>query len=238
MSRIRFTGQTVPSAPPSGKVELYVDSADKIVKQIDENGLVSRLGAPDGAYIPNQLAIYQALGSQLQALGYGVGVEAITSHNVLVSQRLSFVAVYISKPTLITGVKWYQNIQGVYTASNFNGVGLYSYAAGTLTQIATSTNNGNIWKAASGGLRSQAFTGTLTVQPGIYFVAFVYSASAATTVPDLGIIGMMTASSMGMLDLASNLGFHMITTGVTALPSTQATSGTTQDTLWHWVGLY
>lgn len=44
MSRVRLTTQTTPSTPPSGTVELFVDSDDKLVKQIDEDGTVLPAG--------------------------------------------------------------------------------------------------------------------------------------------------------------------------------------------------
>jgi len=45
MSRIRFENQTTPATPPAGKVTVFVDSADKKAKQIDDAGLVTDLTA-------------------------------------------------------------------------------------------------------------------------------------------------------------------------------------------------
>ena len=41
MSRIRFTGSTTPPTPASGQLFLFVDSADKHLKQIDDTGTIS-----------------------------------------------------------------------------------------------------------------------------------------------------------------------------------------------------
>ena len=49
----------------------------------------------------------------------------------LTSQRINFVAVWLPKAATITGVKWIQSANGSYTASNYNGVGLYTYSGGT-----------------------------------------------------------------------------------------------------------
>lgn len=40
MSTILLTEQTVPAVPTATKVRFYVDSADGVLKSIDENGLV------------------------------------------------------------------------------------------------------------------------------------------------------------------------------------------------------
>ena len=40
MSTILLTTQTVPAQPTTDKVRFYVDSADGVLKSIDENGLV------------------------------------------------------------------------------------------------------------------------------------------------------------------------------------------------------
>ena len=43
MSRIRFTRVATPSTPASNKVELFVDTADRKLKTIDDNGVISGL---------------------------------------------------------------------------------------------------------------------------------------------------------------------------------------------------
>lgn len=42
---VRFKIQSTPSAPPSGFVDVYVDTADLDLKQIDSTGLVINLAA-------------------------------------------------------------------------------------------------------------------------------------------------------------------------------------------------
>ena len=43
MSRLRFTKTTTPSTPSTNKSELFVDTADRRLKQIDDNGVISTL---------------------------------------------------------------------------------------------------------------------------------------------------------------------------------------------------
>lgn len=40
MGKVRFDEQTTPATPPTGFVEVYVDSADKKAKSIDDAGLI------------------------------------------------------------------------------------------------------------------------------------------------------------------------------------------------------
>ena len=51
MSKIRLAKETAPASAPTDKIYIYVDSADGLVKQIDENGTVKILtNTGDGGY--------------------------------------------------------------------------------------------------------------------------------------------------------------------------------------------
>lgn len=49
MGTTKYTNQTVPTAPENGATRVYVDSADKHLKQIDDGGVVTDLTASTGA---------------------------------------------------------------------------------------------------------------------------------------------------------------------------------------------
>lgn len=99
----------------------------------------------------------------------------------LANQRIDFVAYHITTTSTITGVRFQLTTAGVYTANNFNGLALYSYSAGTLTQVAITANTSTAWNAI--GVKSIAFTAPYTAAPGVYFVASLYCSSAQTTAP-------------------------------------------------------
>ena len=127
-----------------------------IKKNLNENKLNSNY----------DIKAYQAMGSTIVA--QTVGVDAmINSVNgaVLVEAQAEFVAVWLDKAQTITGVKWYQTVAGNYTGDNYNGVGLYSYSGGTITLVASSTNDANIWKATANTVGSKAFTTPYSAQP-------------------------------------------------------------------------
>lgn len=181
---------------------------------------------------------YQALGSTILAQNVDGDLATGVSGASMNSQRIYYTAVYLPLAATITGVKWIQITAGDYTANNYNGVALFTYSGGTLTKVASSTDDGNIWKATSGTMSSKAFTSTYAASAGLYFVAHMYSSSAQTTAPSLGIIG--TASTVNTItDFTNSAKTSALITGQTALPaSTQAMSGLTAAATEYKVYLY
>jgi hypothetical protein len=54
MSRLRFTKTSTPSTPAANKSELFIDTADRKAKQIDDNGVINTLNN-DGLHDRNLL---------------------------------------------------------------------------------------------------------------------------------------------------------------------------------------
>lgn len=182
---------------------------------------------------------YQALGSTIKAQTVGQSIARITSIGVLTNQLISFVAVYLNTSQTLTGVKWWQGALGSYTANNENRVGLYSYSGGTLTLVASSTNDGNLWQtAASASMGSKAFSSTYAAAAGLYYVAFLYCRSAAVTVPQIGLCANIQNANIQALDFTNSAKIWAYKTGVTALPATQAMSGLTADVGNFWISIY
>lgn len=138
--------------------------------------------------LDDQLIIaQQALGSTVKSIGLGVrNFRDLTGSLALTDGQMRFIAVYLPKSQTITGVKWQQVTQGVYTADNENRVGLYTFSGGTMTLVASSADDGNIWKVASGAVGSKAFSTPYSANSGLYFIGVLWNASAATTPPFLG----------------------------------------------------
>lgn len=183
----------------------------------------------------NTIRAIQALGSVIDSQTVGIDIINATTGQSLSDGTAHYMAVYIPKQTTITGVKWIQRTQGSYTADNNNYVALYSYSGGTMTRVAISTNNGNLWKGTANTIQSEAFTGTYDAAPGIYFVGFLYNNSAQTTAPTIG--GVATGSAIPGLDLTNSAKLYGFVTSQTTLPATQAMSGVSEDNA-HWVAVY
>ncbi len=183
---------------------------------------------------------YTLLGSSLKAQPIGMDINTITGNTgIPTDNTLHLIAVVLNTDETITGVMWVQNAQGVYTADNYNGVGLYSYSAGTLTLVASTTNDGNIWKAAAASFNTKAFSTPYSAIAGVYFVGLLYNSSAQTTAPSLvGQSSNLFASSVAILDFTNSAKIRGGVGTVASLPATQAMSGVTAVTQYPWVGLY
>lgn len=181
--------------------------------------------------IDQQLEAQQAMGGSVK--GYNIGCPIptlVTNGQNLSSGVCVYTAVYIHTTTTITGVKWFQQTQGNYTANNYNGVGLYSTSGGTLTLVVSSSNDGNIWKAATSAFGSKAFGSTYVANAGIYYIGALYSTSAQTTAPAIGFAGSAASGyiNLGVLDYTNNNKSNGTAgSGLTALATSQAASGIT-----------
>lgn len=167
-------------------------------------------------------------------------IMAVTSSANMVSQRLFIPPpIFITEPQTITGAVWFQDVQGAYTASNYNGIGLFSYSAGTLTLVASTTDDGNIWKAAASTASQKAFSTPYVAAAGIYYLGFLWCSSATVTTPALGVRVNLRAG-ISSFDFTNSAKLSSFVNAVTALPSpTQAMSGTAaSNTTTFWGGLY
>jgi len=109
----------------------------------------------------------------------------LTGQTTLTDGRAQYVTFYIPEPTTITGVRFVLQTQGDYTADNYNGAKLYKVtSASTFARLDSTANNGNFWKGSVVTKNDFAFVGgTRTLEPGLYVVGFIWSASATTAAP-------------------------------------------------------
>lgn len=179
--------------------------------------------------------IFQALGSAIVAQNFDIANTTATL--TMGDGIVRFFPIWLPKPQTLTGVKWYQNTAGNYTGDNNNKVGLYTYSGGTLTKVAESTNDANLWKATGGTFGSKAFSSTYAAGAGLYFIAILYNQSSQTTAPVINKqpdqpVNTLAVDFTNSAKLASKL------TGQTDLPSSQAMSGLTAETDTPWLALY
>jgi hypothetical protein len=204
------------------------------------------LGTPSSGNLSNctfplldeKILAYQALGSTLIAQNVNGGLgEAMYSTSIFTDNRVLYMGVWLPVAQTITGVKWKQVTQGNYTADNYNGVGLYSYSGGTLTLVASSTDDGNIWKATSGTISSKAFSSPYVAARGLYFVAHLYCSSAQVTAPVTAMI-LSTTGVNTITDFTNSAKLNGFQTGQTALPASVAMNSITAYFQEVWTGLY
>lgn len=196
---------------------------------------VTLLGTSDLTAESILLKTMRALGANFIAQTWDLHYSTTTAFT-LVNQELDFTAIYIPYDTTITGVQWLQTVNGSYTANNYNGVGLYSYSGGTLTLVASSTDDGNIWQQGGTGKKSKAFSSTYAATAGVYFIATLYCRSAQTTAPTIASKANMAAINTLLTNSAKLSGYRTSQTSLNS-PSV-ASSSLTEQSLYPWVAVY
>lgn len=168
-----------------------------------------------------------------------MALPKVTTSNILVSGTLVFQAVYVRTAGTITGVKWYQAVQGSYTAASpGNQLGLYSLSGTTLTLVASCADDGNLWKAASNAMTNKAFTTPYSAAVGIYFISVLYKQSAQTTAPQLGCAANLQGANISIADFTTFKIYGSIGGANTSLPSSQVLSGVSATNIKYWLALY
>jgi hypothetical protein len=186
------------------------------------------------------LAIYPLLGGGILGETLGLSMADIGTAQALSDAQIYWCAVYLPNAATLTGVKWFQTVNGSYTADQNNVIGLYSYSAGTLTQVATTGNDGNLWQQGIAmGVASKPFTATYAAAAGLYFIAALYNNSAQTTAPTIGRGGNLVNAGVAALDFTNSAKAYGIMNAQTNIPSpTQVMSGITTVLIVNWFGLY
>jgi hypothetical protein len=182
-----------------------------------------------------QAAIYKAFGSPIKA--ESVGAFSASSNITLTSEQILWVAIWLTTPSTLTGVGWVQTTNGSGTATNFNGVALYTVSGTTLTQVAVSANTSTTWTQGT-GFQKLPFTSTYSAAPGPYVVAILYSASSGTVPVISAIVPNSNAmSTMGMTSGIKISGF-LSTQTVFPSPTESFSSISSNGSFLPWVALY
>jgi len=157
----------------------------------------------------------------------------------LTNSRLFMVPQLVPPGEAIDGVAYVQQVSGVYTAVNTNGVAAYTFDGATFTRVAQGTN-ANLWKSATGGV-VQAFGSQLAASSGwrLLWACGLWNQSAAPTVPTIGGLtvggGGIGANSFGL----GTYSFQVDNPGQTNFPASFAAAAVTaSDTNRDWLAFY
>lgn len=177
------------------------------------------------------------LGLPILAQNLDGSLQSVINGQSMSSGRVYFFAVPILKDMTITGLYYRQITQGSFTGSDFNGMGLHTISSGTLSRVAITANDANIWKAASGTFNQVALASPYAATAGIYYVSFLYCTSAQSTAPIIGILG--AASSINTVTgLPNSIKTSALILSQTSIPTSQAMSGLQAAATEYWAGLY
>lgn len=186
--------------------------------------------------LDDNLRAIQALGSSALALTCFQG--SLSSQTTMVDARAYYIAAFLDHDATITGVKWYQQVQGSYTADQTSEVALYSYSGGTLTQVATSGNDASLWKATSNTWGSKAFSGTYAATAGIYFIGLLWNASATTNAPVLAAGATGSNTAFMIFDLPNSAKIVSFKGSTNSLPASIASSSLSNGDSYTFLLLY
>lgn len=183
------------------------------------------------------LLIMQALGSAIKAQTFGATLNSINAIGNLTDGRMEMVAVYLPVAATLTGVKFFSGTAGNFTGDNTNSIGLFSYSAGTVTKVAETANDANIWKGTSNTWQTVAFSSTYAAAAGLYYVALIYNNSAQTIAPAIGICASMQSGTISQADFTNSAKIHSFKAQSTLPSSTTMSTMTAQGSV-KYVALY
>jgi hypothetical protein len=204
-------------------------------------GATSSIQTQLNTKISNNINIlgYQALGSTIKGATLDLSLNrTLTTVSHATTGRMQITPIYIPVATTITGVKFVSATQGSFTASNYNGIGLYSYntATGAATLLTATANDDTIWKQTANTVVSKAFTGATSVAAGLYFIGSVVNSSAGTGPSILGTVSLLAPMATYDFTNSARLVTHIVSQ--TTLPSTWNMSSGIANPIIFWFSLY
>lgn len=214
------------SAIINDSIQERLDSADVAVS-------LTTWQANVGNYFFREL---QAWG--LSAIGLPVGAaQPMTTNKALTDGVAMWQSFYLPVGDTITGIRFLQRTQGGYTAADSNCVALYTVSGTTYTRVATSANNGNLWKGSSYSLQTVAFTSSYVAAAGNYMICMTYNQSAETTAPNI----YCWNGSVGVSQLLTGTNAHRLSGTVSAEggpPATEVAGDLTASDVIYGIWLY
>lgn len=171
----------------SDTIATYLDNATLGVALADSN--IYDGGYATRTFVESLIGSGVSLATELQSLGANVKAIPIfcdmdaSSSKTLTDAELFVTAVYLPEDMTITGARFSLAIQGDYTADNNNRIGLYKVSGTTATLVASTVNNGDLWKGAQYAWTNHPFSSTYSAEKGAYYIAFLYNNSAEVTAP-------------------------------------------------------
>jgi hypothetical protein len=168
---------------------------------------------------------YQALGSVFKSiLMSNPSISNLTQPINLANNQLRLIAVYVPIAQTITGVKWFQTIQGNFTGSGYNGVGLYTYSGGTVTLVASSADSEATWETfTANSWGNVAFSTPYSASAGLFYVAALYNGTG--TAPQL--LGTVNSgnANVNIGDFSNSAKLSLTLNTQSSLPASLSMSG-------------
>jgi len=232
---VYIEGPTTGTATPTNTYALWVDSGNvQFDGNLTVNGTINGLTL-DSTALSAAGKLIESQGGTFLGETINVPLLLAGAATTLNDASIKYQSLYCHKSGTATGIAIRISTQGSFVADNFNGVALFTQSAGTLTQVAISANDGNIWQQVP-GVYGIPFTTPYAVTAGtVYWVAFLYNSSSQTTAPVVR--GVNLVDNIGGTYLGS-VKFGGGTNTVTAMPSSVTVASMTAGTTSVWASLY
>lgn len=177
-------------------------------------------------------ALFAANGTPIKWSNFAM--QDVDGNTTLTDGRMAVFAMWLPAMTVST-IYFIQAVNGNFTADNNNKLGLYTNNGTNLTKVAETASDDNLFKSGA-GLKSKALSSTYDTSEGLYYVAFLYNQSAATTTPSF------CRAQVGNTAVVDCLGSDYQTAyqfnSQTDLPSSIAISGQTSlNSMILWIGI-
>lgn len=161
----------------------------------------------------------------------------------LADQSLELSLICLEAGATLTGMVVPTAANGNFTGNNNNKVGLYTSNGTTLTKVAESANNANIWKGGTNAAQLIPFTTPYVAAAGRLYGAYLYCRSAQTTAPSVpirsGTVGGSTPGALYNLMLGRTGHFRAGTLAAqTDLPSSILVSAIVNSGTIPYMGVY
>lgn len=161
-------------------------SANAVSSNAVFDALALKANTADLDPTPLDILAMQALGSTIKGHTFGMTIMNVTTTCGISDEICYFVQTPLAKAGTITGARFFQVVQGNYTAASENRLALYTFANGTLTRVAMSADDGNLWKGAASTIQTAAFSATYAALAGPLYICYMLNYSAVTTGPTIG----------------------------------------------------
>lgn len=147
-----------------------------------------KLNATDTASLSNRIEKKQSNLDLLQLMSYGIKAEpyGVTLANMTGQQGLTTNRFYLypfnwNVSDTLKGISFFMRSAFTNTATNYNGVAIYSLSGGTLNRIVFTANNGAFWNTTINTWVVQSITPTFLAK-GLYFIGYQFSGSGTPTI--------------------------------------------------------
>lgn len=125
------------------------------------------------------------LGTGLKAKTVGLELGDAQNGASTVDGYVVYTPFVLKKTTTVTGSYFFIVNTPSYTGDNYNGFAICKMNGTNIDTLRTSVNDANFWNMTANVWTAKALWSPISLDPGLYYVAYLYNQSAQTTAPSI-----------------------------------------------------